>query len=431
MKPHVHFREIEGRSPGYYALLGLLGLLVLAGLVSALYMEIEGHWVTGMNNRIVWGTPHVFAVFLIVAASGALNVASIASVFGRLQYKPLAPLSGLLAIALLVGGLAVLVLDLGRPDRLIVAMTHYNFKSIFAWNIFLYTGFMAIVAAYLWTMMDRMGRPYAKAAGLLAFVWRLILTTGTGSIFGWLVARQAYDAAIMAPMFIVFSFAYGLAIFLLVLLAAYQWTGRPLGDGLLRRLKNLLGIFVAASFYFVAVYHLTNLYAAEHAGIERFILLEGGVYTALFWGGQVLVGYLLPMAIVFSGLGRSRTWIATAAVLVVIGGLAQMYVTIIGGQAYPLILFPGKEVSSSFFDGVVAEYAPSLPEVLLGVGGIAIALLGVAVAVRVLRFLPEDLRDELVEAQAGAGESGSSGTAGGEQAGSAAPETAAASGSAG
>ena len=430
MKPHVHFREIEGRSPGYYALLGLLGLLVLAGLVSALYMEIEGHWVTGMSNQVVWGTPHVFAVFLIVAASGALNVASIASVFGRLQYKPLAPLSGLLAIALLVGGLAVLVLDLGRPDRLIVAMTHYNFKSIFAWNIFLYTGFMAIVAAYLWTMMDRMGRPYAKAAGLLAFVWRLILTTGTGPIFGWLVARQAYDAAIMAPMFIVFSFAYGLAIFLLVLLAAYQWTGRPLGDWLLRRLKNLLGIFVAASFYFVAVYHLTNLYAAEHAGIERFILLEGGVYTALFWGGQVLVGYLLPMAIVFSGLGRSRAWIATASALVVIGGLAQMYVTIIGGQAYPLILFPGKEVSSSYFDGVVAEYAPSLPEVLLGVGGIAIALLGVAVAVRVLRFLPEDLRDELVEAQAAAGEGGS-GTAGGEQAGSAAPETAAASGSAG
>ncbi len=108
-----------------------------------------------MSNQIVWGTPHVFAVFLIVAASGALNVASISSVFGKTPYKPLARLSGLLAIALLVGGLAVLVLDLGRPDRLIVAMTNYNFKSIFAWNIFLYTGFMAIVGVYLWMMMER------------------------------------------------------------------------------------------------------------------------------------------------------------------------------------------------------------------------------------------------------------------------------------
>ena len=68
----------------------------------------------------------MFAVFLIVAASGALGVASIASVFGRQLYKPLSRLSGLLALTLLAGGLAVLVLDLGRPDRLIVAMTYYN-----------------------------------------------------------------------------------------------------------------------------------------------------------------------------------------------------------------------------------------------------------------------------------------------------------------
>ena len=139
----IHYREIEGRSGGFYALLGVLGALILAGLGAAWYMEHNGHYVTGMSNRIVWGMPHVFAVFLIVAASGALNVASIASVFGRELYKPLARLSGLLALTLLAGGLAVLVLDLGRPERLIVAMTHYNFKSIFAWNIFLYTGFFA------------------------------------------------------------------------------------------------------------------------------------------------------------------------------------------------------------------------------------------------------------------------------------------------
>ena len=53
----------------------------VAGL-AALYMEHNGHWVTGMTNQVVWGTPHIFAIFLIVAASGALNVASIGTVFG-------------------------------------------------------------------------------------------------------------------------------------------------------------------------------------------------------------------------------------------------------------------------------------------------------------------------------------------------------------
>ncbi|MDH5205273.1 MAG: polysulfide reductase NrfD, partial [Hylemonella sp.] len=224
----IALRQIEGRSTGYWALVGLLAAVSGIGLLAAWYMEHNGHVVTGMNNQIVWGLPHVFAVFLVVAASGALNVASMASVFGKTAYKPMAPLSALLAVALLAGGLAVLMLDLGRPDRLIVAMTYYNFKSIFAWNVVLYSGFMGLVAAYLWTMMERRMNPWSSYAGLAAFVWRLLLTTGTGSIFGFLIGRQAFGSALLGPMFIVFSLAYGLAVFLLVLLGLSRWTERPL-----------------------------------------------------------------------------------------------------------------------------------------------------------------------------------------------------------
>ena len=397
MQP-IAYREIEGRSLAYYALLGGLALFVIFGLSAAYYMEEHGHIVTGMNNQIVWGMPHVFAVFLIVAASGALNVASIGSGFGKAMYKPLARLSGLLAIAMLGGGLTVLMLDLGRPDRLIVAMTYYNFKSVFAWNVFLYTGFFTIVALYLWTMMERRMNPYTKAAGMAAFIWRLLLTTGTGSIFGFLVARQAYDSALLAPMFIIMSFSYGLAVYILVLLAAYNWTGRALGDTVLLRLKKLLAIFVAAVLYFVAVFHMTNLYFTKQHGIERFILLDGGIHTQLFWIGQILLGSLLPLAILFHPtLGKQRAMIALSAALVILGGLAQMYVTIIGGQAYPLDLFPGMQVTSSFYDGVVHLYSPSLPEIMLGLGGVAIAGAMVVFGIKILRFLPESLENQVVD----------------------------------
>ena len=397
--PTIVLREIEGRGRGYYALLGAFGAAALAGLAAAYYMEHHGHVVTGMTNQIVWGMPHVFAVFLIVAASGVLNVASIASVFGKKFYKPLAPLSGLLAIAMLAGGLMVLMLDLGRADRLVVAMTHYNFKSIFALNVFLYTGFFTIVAVYLWTMMERRMNGYSRLAGFAAFIWRLLLTTGTGSIFGFLVARQAYDSALLAPMFIVMSFSYGLAVYLLVLLAAYRWSGRPLDDAVLARLKRLLIVFVAAALYFVAVHHLTNLYVAKQQDFEKFILLTGGVYPLLFWAGQVALGSLAPIAILaHPALGRSRFWTAAAALLVVLGAFAQMYVTIIGWQAYPLQLFLGMQESSSFFDGMVHPYVPSAPEIMLGLGGVAVTVILVLLAVRLLRFLPESLDSTLVDA---------------------------------
>ena len=394
----VAYQKLEDHSPWFWGLLALNGAIILAGLGAAYVMEQHGHIVTGMNNQIVWGTPHVFAVFLIVAASGALNVASVSSVFNRPEYKPYARLSGLLAIALLVGGLSVLVLDLGRPDRLIVAMTTYNFKSIFAWNIFLYVGFLAIVAVYLFAMMDRRASRttlLGKGVGGLAFVWRLVLTTGTGSIFGWLVAREAYDAAIMAPLFIAASLLYGLAFTVLVLATAGQQSRRDLvTDEMMGKFRGLLVIFALVVLYFTAVHHLTKLYASEHYGVERFLLLEGGVYTAMFWIGQILVGSMLPLAILAApAFGRSRAAITIASALFLIGGLAQVYVIIIGGQAYPLNLFPGMELTSSFQDGQVAHYRASLPEVLLGLSGLSIAMFLTGIAFKLLPFLPRPVRD--------------------------------------
>lgn len=392
----ITFREVEGSSLKYWLLFGVLGLFVLFGALAWNTMHHHGHVITGMDNQIVWGLPHVFAVFLIVAASGALNVASIASVFNKPMYKPLAPLSAILSIALMLGGLLVLVLDLGRSDRLIVAMTHFNFKSMFTWNVFLYSGFFALVGVYLWTMLDRNVKSYSKAAGTAAFIWRLVLTTGTGSLFGFLVARELYGTAMLAPMFIIMSFAYGLAIYLLVLAAAYAWTGRPLGDAVMLRLKSLLAVFVAAVLYFVVVYHMTNLYFTKMHTVEAFILRDGGIFTQLFWIGQILIGGVIPLVILLSALGRQRTWIMIACALVILGGMAQMYVTIIGAQAYPLDMFPGLAESSSFYDGEIHGYAPSMPEFFLGLGGVAIALLVTTFAVKVLRLLPASLDDATV-----------------------------------
>jgi len=394
----IEYTSLEGQSPAYFGLLGGLAFIMLLALGAVFYMEHEGHHVTGMTNQIVWGMPHVFAIFLIVAASGALNVASIASVFRKKIYEPMARLSALLAIALLAGGLVVLLLDLGRPDRLIIAMTYYNFKSIFAWNIILYTGFFAFVGAYLWTMMDHGVYKFKPYAGFAAFVWRLILTTGTGSIFGFLVARSAYDAALMAPMFIVMSFSFGMAIFLLVLMATYKWNNMELGDVVLNRLRNLMGVFVAGVLYFTAVYHLTNLYATEHHGVEKFLLLEGGVFTNIFWIGEILLGGIIPLILIYApGVKNCRTTLGLICTLIIIGGFAKIYTILIAGQAYPLEIFPGYEVSSSFYDGVINSYTPSLPEILLGLGGIAMALFIVVFALKVLRFLPVSLADSVAD----------------------------------
>jgi len=391
----MRYSELKTNSSPYWLILGVLAVLIGAGLAAAHYMDVEGHHVSGMNNQIVWGLPHVFAIFLIIAASGALNIASLSSVFGISQYQPLSRLSAILSISLLAGGLIILILDLGRPDRLIVAITYYNFKSIFAWNMILYSGFVVVVGVYLWLMMERRMLAYSKPAGFVALIWRLVLTTGTGSIFGFLVAREAYDTALLAPMFIVMSFAFGLAVFILLLLSSFSLDNRVVNDCHLQRLRRLLGLFTAAIFYFVVLFHITKLYGTQNHGVEYFLLVEGGIYSALFWLLQIGVGNLLPLLLIYlPSLNRSRTSLVLACCLVIIGAIAQLYVIIIGGQAYPLNIFPGYEVSSSFYDGVIGDYMPSIWELMLGLGGVATSILMVFLIMRILPLTPEILPDD-------------------------------------
>jgi Ni/Fe-hydrogenase subunit HybB-like protein len=381
------FERLEQRT--FYLLVAAGGLLTLLGLGAAHWMEERGHVVTGMDNHVVWGLPHVFAIFMIVAASGVLNVASIGSVFGQPVYKARAPLSALLSLTLLAGGLMVLMLDLGRPERVIVAATHYNATSVFAWNVLLYSGMFTIVAIYLWTMFERRFNRYTQAAGVAALVWRFMLTTGTGLIFGFLVARQAYQSAVLAPLFIVLSFGWGLAVFMIVQGSMLAWNGLQPDDAVQRRLSRLLAIFVAAALYLVAVYHLTNLYFSRQGAFEAFILRDGGVFPLLFWLGYVVLGSLLPLGLLLQPRVGNRGALAASA-LVVLGAFAFLFVFIIGGQSFPLEIFPGFQVRSSFADGEIARYVPSWPEWLLGLGGVGAAFVMTTVGVRVLDFLPQD-----------------------------------------
>jgi molybdopterin-containing oxidoreductase family membrane subunit len=192
-------------------------------------------------------------------------------------------------------------------------------------------------------------------------------------------------------MFIIMSFAWGLAVFLITQAVMFRWNGKTLDPAILKRMKNLFGTFIAAVLYFLIVYHLTNLYFAKQVAFEKFILIDSG-FAAIFWIGQVLIGALLPMAILYHPrLGQRMCAVTAAAVLVIVGAFCELYVFIIGGEAFPLDIFPGAEITSSFFDGQVATYSPSLPEFLLGLGGLGVAFMITLIGVRLIsKFLPED-----------------------------------------
>jgi len=270
-------------------------------------------------------------------------------------------------------------------------MEYINPTSIFAWNVFIYQIFFGLVIIYLWMMMDPRMTAFYRPAGTAAFLWRLFMTTGTGSVLGFLVSRAAFRSAVMAPEFIALSLSFGTAIFALVLLALQRFEGRPVPSPALRgRLSRLLGLLVAIALYFVAVQHGTGLYQAERRDVEHFLLFQGGLYPILIWGGFVVLGSVLPMMLLFDPLrGGQHGSLPIASALIVFGGLCLIYATVIGGEAFPIEIFPGMHVTSSAFDGAVHPYAPSLPELALGLGAVGVAGVVLLMAMWVLPLLPD------------------------------------------
>ncbi|MEO5339107.1 MAG: polysulfide reductase NrfD [Magnetococcus sp. MYC-9] len=380
------FAAIEGRSPGYYKLLALMGVLLVLGGTAFVYIELHGHGVTGMTNTVVWGMPHIFAISLLVMASGSLNLGSMSTIFAVKHFKQFGRFSAYLAIALLAGGLTVLTLDLGRPDRLLLVMMHMNFRSMFTWNVFLYSGFTVLCFLYLWSMFQY--PKFTKAAGSAAFLWRFVLTTGTGSIFGVVHARDVFHSAITAPTFVAISLTSGTALSILLLVNSFRLTGRQLDVRLVHALRNALIFFLLLVLYLLIVEKFTQFYSPAFYDVERWILT--GSYAWLYWGGVVLLGIVAPLVVLFNPRwGNQINGILWSSGMVVAGLFLFVSFILLAGQSYPFNMVPGYELSSAFQDGMEGRYTPTLVELLLGLGGVGVSGLLYLLGIRFFRLLPQ------------------------------------------
>lgn len=379
------FSAIEGRSPSYWKLVATCVAVFGVGMGAFWAIEILGHGITGMNNQVVWGMPHVFAIALLVMASGALNLGSMSTVFAASQFKQFTRFSAFLSIVLLIGGLTVLMLDLGRPDRMLLPMLYMNFRSMFTWNVFLYSGFFILCLLYLWSMFEY--KQYTKVVGSTAFAWRIILTTGTGSIFGVIQARDVFHSAITGPMFVAVSLTSGTALSTLLLVHTYRKTGRYLDDKLVFGLRNASIFFTLLVGYVFVVEKFTKFYSPQFYDVE--IWLFTGPWAWLYWLGVWGCCVVFPLLILFNReLGNTVGGVLWAAGVTVVGAFAFVAHVLLAGQSYPFDMFPGYRMSSVFLDGQDALYTPAVVEFLLGFGGIALSALLFLLGIKFFRLLP-------------------------------------------
>ncbi len=400
------FTKIEGRSSQYYKFMVISALVASMAPLSALYMFLNGHHVTGMTNQVPWGMPIVMAVYLIGVSAGSLVLSAMSSVFGKVEYKPFARIAALMAVLLIVAGLMAIILDWGRPDRILVPFFHFQPRSMFSLNAILYNSYMAVCLVYLWAMFNDK-KHLIKILGLMAVFIAIGVHSGTGAIFGFVYVRELYNSPLLAPSFIAAALSSGTALMILVLIYTFRATGRYIDERLIHALASLMGVFILVVMYFLFIENVTRSYAPKNYEAASFLLLHGGKISIYFWVGLVLCGLVIPLIIVFNrSTGKSLKWIMAASWLQLIGVLFERYIIVIPAQLMPLELFPDKEITSVFLDGQFAEYSVSLVEILFSVGLFGVVAFGFGLAIKLWAMLPtearhlepvEEVKEEVIE----------------------------------
>ena len=249
-------------------------------------MDVEGHHISGMNNQVVWGLPHVFAIFLIVAASGALNLASLASVFGKVEYKPLARFSAVLSIASVDRWTRHFAARPGTPgsfnrgDDALQLQVDIRLEHPALQRFHCHRAGLPVVddGTPPRTLESPGGHVRFRLATDTDYRYRFDIRISWSRVRP--TTRRCWHRCLSSCRLPSAS----------PCLSCCCWPVFRLRSARARRSSHICtacascwACSVIGILYFVILFHLTKLYGSQNHGFERFILLDGGVYTRLFW----------------------------------------------------------------------------------------------------------------------------------------------------
>lgn len=351
-------------------LAAMVGLLLSAGFVLYSLMQ-SGHAAFNTNSTgIVWGLPIIIYDYFLLTSAGLTMVTSIGLVFGVRAFEPIARRCLWLALSGLIGGVAVLFLELGYPLRALYAVPlSMQFASPLFWKVLLVGVYTVVLLLLLFTMdatrrqssVPGTARPLGALAALLAGAITLV----AGSVYGMMAMRPFWFGGEIPVTFLIESVmgAFAFAIFFTYFAYGFKPSRVPVEIRTLfaGSLGTWFAVTIALHFLFHGGRAVTGLWSnAEGMQVWEHMVASPWFHLAL-WGGIVLPFVLMAV----TSLRRNPAVQIVASLLVMVALLVSRYEFIVGGQMVPL--FKG-----SWAPGLLS-YSPSATEWALLLVGLFLA----------------------------------------------------------
>lgn len=381
----------------------ILVMFAIVGVWGFIIQIQRGLGVTGMRDYVSWGAYIANFVFFVAVSLIGFLISSTLHLLKVEWSKPVSRVAEQVAIAAVALAGIIIVMDMGRPDRLQNVFLHGRFASPIVWDLTVVTTYLVISVLLFYLplipdialLRDRLtGVPeiQKKLYKILSLGWKgndeqfrlmahamrilmiLIIPVGLSihTVTSWLFAstlRAGWDTTIFGPYFVSGAFVAGTAAVVMVM---YIYRIRY-------RLKNY---FTNHQFDMMGKLLVFVCLVYLYFNINEFLvpgykmrLLEGihlrelfhGSYSGMFWFVQI-AGLILPIILLLFRYFRKPGPMFLISFVVLVASWFKRYVIVIPTMEHPHL--PVQNVPDYF-----KHYSPTSNEIVIILFGFVGALI--------------------------------------------------------
>lgn len=391
-------------------------VLIILGTVAYGHQLVTGLGVTAMRDYSSWGLYIASFVFWVAVSLIGSLISAILKLLHQNWSNPLSRIAELIALGAIAMAAASIVIDMGRPDRVLNVPLHGRIQSPILWDFFVVNTYLAISAILLYLplipdiaiLRDRMTdapkwqQKIYKVLSLgwqgTAEQWRLLkksikimiililpVAFSIHTVTSWLFAvnsRTGWHSTIFGPYFVAGAFVAGSAA---VVIAMYVFRKRQnlkdyLTDKHFDMMGKLMFLTLMLYLYFNINEYLVPGYTWQRLDGEHLHELMVGHEAPMFWLTMVL-GMFVPIILLLFRRMRKPLPNLIISIFVLLGAWVKRFIIVVPTQFHPQ--FPIQNVPEHF-----THYIPTYTEMAITVATLAGALLIITLLVRVFPVIP-------------------------------------------
>ena len=395
-------------SARFYVWIAFLLAVMAWGLYAYIHQVRNGLVVTGMRDQVSWGLYITNFVFFIGISHAGTLISAILRVTNTEWRRPITRLAEAITVFALCIGAPMVIVDLGRPERMLNLFRYGRIQSPILWDVLSVSTYLTGCAIYLyipmipdlgmlaeqsqlpgwrrrlyrklslgWTGSPAQWTLLERSISLMA-VMIIPLAVSVHTVVSWIFAmtlRPGWNSSIFGPYFVVGAIYSGAAavIFSMYVLRRVLHLEDYLQPLHFRNLGLLLLAFSLLYLYFNVNEYLTMGYKFEGIEKEYLTRLFFGDYAPLFWTVQA-VGVFIPALLMMAVLGLKHyqrftiPGVALASFLAIVGAWAKRYLIVVPTLSSPFL--PGQRIPWDW-----SHYRPTWVEWSITAAAVAVFLL--------------------------------------------------------